>query len=131
MKALPQASAGPIFHIGIMAGKLNGVMPATTPSGWRIEYMSMPGPALSVNSPFSRCGAPMQNSITSSPRCTSPGVGQGLAMLAAKRLGQLVHVAVEQADEFHQHARAALRVGGAPFRLRRGGRSDGGVKLGL
>ena len=32
----------------------------------------MPGPALSVNSPFSRCGAPMQNSITSSPRWMSP-----------------------------------------------------------
>ncbi len=37
MKALPQAIAGANFHIGIMAGKLNGVMPATTPSGWRIE----------------------------------------------------------------------------------------------
>ena len=24
------------IHIGTMAGKLNGVMPATTPSGWRI-----------------------------------------------------------------------------------------------
>jgi hypothetical protein len=44
MKALPQAMAGQNFHIGIIAGKLNGVMPATTPSGWRIEYMSMPGP---------------------------------------------------------------------------------------
>lgn len=30
----------------IIAGKLNGVMPATTPSGWRIEYTSMPPPAL-------------------------------------------------------------------------------------
>ncbi len=36
-KALPQAMATPNIHIGIMAGKLNGVMPATTPSGWRIE----------------------------------------------------------------------------------------------
>jgi allophanate hydrolase subunit 1 len=25
------------IHIGTMAGKLNGVIPATTPSGWRIE----------------------------------------------------------------------------------------------
>ena len=72
MKALPQASAGHIFHIGIIAGKLNGVMPATTPSGWRIEYMSMPGPAESVNSPLSRCGAPTQTSATSRPRVTSP-----------------------------------------------------------
>jgi hypothetical protein len=38
------------------------------------------------------------------------GVGQGLAMLAAQRLGQLVHVAVQQADEFHHHPRA-LRCG--------------------
>ncbi len=37
MKVLPTAMATPNIHIGIMAGKLNGVMPATTPSGWRIE----------------------------------------------------------------------------------------------
>ena len=37
MNALPHASAGPAFHSGIIAGKLNGVMPATTPSGWRSE----------------------------------------------------------------------------------------------
>ena len=37
MKALPQAMATPNIHIGIIAGKLNGVMPATMPSGWRIE----------------------------------------------------------------------------------------------
>ncbi len=35
--ALPQAMAMGNIHIGTMAGKLNGVMPATTPSGWRIE----------------------------------------------------------------------------------------------
>src|SRR6476660_8156800 len=34
---LPQASAGAHIHIGTIAGKLNGVMPATTPSGCRIE----------------------------------------------------------------------------------------------
>ena len=34
---LPQAIAGGNIHIGTIAGKLNGVMPATTPSGWRIE----------------------------------------------------------------------------------------------
>ena len=37
MKVLPTAMAMPNIHIGIMAGKLNGVMPATTPSGWRME----------------------------------------------------------------------------------------------
>ena len=34
---LPQAMAIGNIHIGTMAGKLNGVIPATTPSGWRIE----------------------------------------------------------------------------------------------
>src|ERR671927_1384935 len=34
---LPHASAGAHIHIGTIAGKLKGVIPATTPSGWRIE----------------------------------------------------------------------------------------------
>ena len=34
-KVLPQATALGIIHSGTMAGKLNGVIPATTPSGWR------------------------------------------------------------------------------------------------
>ena len=68
MNAFPQTIAGANIHIGIIAGKLKGVMPAVTPSGWRMEYMSMPGPALSVNSPFSICGAAMQYSTTSRPR---------------------------------------------------------------
>ena len=37
MKALPVAIAMPNIHIGIIAGKLNGVIPAPMPSGWRIE----------------------------------------------------------------------------------------------
>ncbi len=32
---LPQAIAIGYIHIGTIDGKLNGVMPATTPSGWR------------------------------------------------------------------------------------------------
>src|SRR6516162_1882411 len=72
MNVLPQAIAGAHFHSGIIAGKLNGVMPATTPSGWRMEKRSIPGPAPSVNSPFIRCGMPQANSTTSSPRWMSP-----------------------------------------------------------
>ena len=33
----PQASAGAHIHIGTIAGKLKGVIPATTPSGCLIE----------------------------------------------------------------------------------------------
>src|SRR4051812_20167654 len=36
-KVLPHASAGAHIHMGTIAGKLNGVMPAHTPTGCRIE----------------------------------------------------------------------------------------------
>ena len=35
--ALPHAIATGTNHSGTIAGKLNGLMTATTPSGWRIE----------------------------------------------------------------------------------------------
>ena len=69
---LPQASALANIHIGTIAGKLNGVMPATTPSGWRIEYTSMPLAACSEYSPLISCGMPQANSMFSRPRATSP-----------------------------------------------------------
>ena len=72
MNVLPHARALANIHMGTMAGKLNGVMPATTPSGWRIEYTSTPVAACSVNSPLSRCGMPQANSTHSRPRATSP-----------------------------------------------------------
>ena len=53
-KVLPHASAGPHIHIGTIAGKLNGVIPATTPSGCRIEYTSTPVETCSDISPFIR-----------------------------------------------------------------------------
>jgi hypothetical protein len=69
---LPQARALPNIHIGTIAGKLKGVMPATTPSGWRIEYTSTPVEACSLKPPLIRCGTPHANSMFSSPRATSP-----------------------------------------------------------
>ena len=54
MKVLPQAIAIGNIHIGTIAGKLNGVMPAQTPSGWRMDQLSTLVPTLSVNSPLSR-----------------------------------------------------------------------------
>ena len=41
MNVLPQAIATGNIHIGTITGKLNGVMPATTPKGWRIVQLSM------------------------------------------------------------------------------------------
>jgi hypothetical protein len=37
MNAFPHAMAIGYIHMGTITGKLNGVMPATTPSGWRME----------------------------------------------------------------------------------------------
>ena len=71
-KVLPQAMATGYIHIGTMAGKLKGVMPATTPSGWRSDQESISGPTLRLYSPFRRCGMPQAKSTTSMPRASSP-----------------------------------------------------------
>ena len=39
---LPAAIATGNIHIGTITGKLNGVIPAHTPSGWRSVQLSMP-----------------------------------------------------------------------------------------
>ena len=72
MKALPQARALASIHSGTMTGKLNGVMPATTPSGWRTVCTSTPRDTSVECDPLSRCGMPQANSTFSSPRATSP-----------------------------------------------------------
>ena len=71
-KVFPQAMAIGNIQSGTMAGKLKGVMPATTPRGWRTEKASMPVDTSSACSPLSRWGRPQANSITSRPRATSP-----------------------------------------------------------
>ena len=68
----PQASAIGNIHIGTMAGKLNGVIPAATPSGWRMEKLSTPCETFSLKLPFSSSGRPQANSTTSRPRAISP-----------------------------------------------------------
>ena len=69
---LPQASATGNIHMGTMAGKLKGVIPAQTPTGWRMVKVSTPDATPSEYSPLSRCGMPQANSTTSSPRVTEP-----------------------------------------------------------
>ena len=57
---------------GTIAGKLKGVIPATTPSGCRIDQLSTFVPTFSENSPLSKCGIPHANSTTSSPLVKEP-----------------------------------------------------------
>ncbi len=42
-------------HSGTIAGKLNGLMMPTTPSGWRSVYTSTPVETFSEYSPLARC----------------------------------------------------------------------------
>ena len=51
-KVFPQAIAIGNIHIGTIAGKLNGVIPAHTPSGCLTDQLSTLDPTFSVNSPF-------------------------------------------------------------------------------
>ena len=72
MNVLPQAIATGNIQSGTITGKLNGVMPAHTPIGWRTVWQSTPVPTFSECSPLRRCGMPQANSTTSMPRCTEP-----------------------------------------------------------
>ena len=69
---LPVAIAIGCIHIGTITGKLNGVIPAQTPSGWRNENESTSVETWSEYSPLSSCGMPQAYSTTSMPRMTSP-----------------------------------------------------------
>src|ERR1700739_536654 len=55
-KVLAQAIATGYIQDGTMHGKLNGVIPATTPRGCRRVQLSIPVETWSVKSPFSSCG---------------------------------------------------------------------------
>mmetsp|Transcript_46345 Transcript_46345/g.116712 ORF Transcript_46345/g.116712 Transcript_46345/m.116712 type:complete len:380 (+) Transcript_46345:436-1575(+) len=68
----PQVMAMGNIHMGIMAGKLKGVMPAHTPSGWRYEYVSMWRDTFSTVSPMMLVAVAHDCSTTSRPRKTSP-----------------------------------------------------------
>jgi hypothetical protein len=61
---------------GTIAGKLNGVMPASTPTGWRIVTTSTSRLACSLKPPLSRLGTPHANSMFSTPRATSPSASE-------------------------------------------------------
>ena len=70
--ALPQASALAVIQSGTMTGKLNGVMPATTPTGWRSELTSTPFETWLEKPPLRWEPSPQANSMFSRPREISP-----------------------------------------------------------
>lgn len=52
-------------HKGIIAGKLKGHIPAQTPSGSLMQYVSIPLDALGTNSPICKAAIPQACSTTS------------------------------------------------------------------
>jgi hypothetical protein len=65
---LPQAMASGNIQSGTMAGKLNGVIPAHTPSGWSAVSQSTLRAMFSSVSPKRSVGAPQAYSMFSIPR---------------------------------------------------------------
>mmetsp|Transcript_28350 Transcript_28350/g.92588 ORF Transcript_28350/g.92588 Transcript_28350/m.92588 type:complete len:315 (-) Transcript_28350:127-1071(-) len=68
----PHVTAIGNIHNGIIAGKLNGQMPAVTPSGCLMEYVSIRLLTFSTSSPITMFPIPQACSTTSRPRKTSP-----------------------------------------------------------
>src|SRR5207302_1942140 len=95
-KVLPQARATGNIHKGTIAGKLNGVMPAQTPTGWRLVSQSTLPAMLGRHWPMTRLGTPQANSIISTPRCT----------------GGRPHGAVHVARRAERHSRDDAAAGG-------------------
>ncbi|MNV52615.1 hypothetical protein D3C71_1447170 [compost metagenome] len=78
MKQLPQTIASGYIHNGTMAGKLNGVIPATTPNGWKSDQASIRGPTLRLYSPLRISGAEQAYSTFSIPRLSSPAASSSV-----------------------------------------------------
>ena len=97
---LPVAIAIGYIHIGTMAGKLNGVIPAHTPSGWRNENRSTPVETWSENSPLSsvRDAAGELDDLEAALHLAR-GVGEHLAVLVGDDLGELLGARVDQLAE--------------------------------
>ena len=90
---LPQTIAIGNIQSGTIAGKLNGVMPAHTPTGWRIVSQSTWRAMLASDWPMIRLGTPQANSTTSTPRWTDArDSAKRLAVLARDQVRQLLGV---------------------------------------
>ena len=72
MNVFPAAIAFGYIHIGTIAGKLKGVIPATTPSGCLVEYTSTSVDACWEKDPLRCSASPQAYSMFSMPLWTSP-----------------------------------------------------------
>ena len=114
-----------------MIGKLNGVIPAQTPSGWRKECRSTSVETWSENSPLVSSAIPQANSTTSMPADDlALGVLERLAVLGGDDPRELVRVLHDQLAEGEHHPRAAADRRVAPALEGGLGGLHGGVDVG-
>ncbi len=115
MNVLPHAIATGYIHIGTIAGKLNGVMPAHTPTGWRTVCVSTCGAdvlrVLALEQVRDAAGEldHLQPALHLAHR-----IGQRLAVLLGDELRERLLVLLQQREELLHHARAAQRRRVAP-----------------
>ena len=97
-----------------MTGKLNGVMPATTPTGCSTVWTSMPRDTSELCEPFSRCGMPQANSTHSRPRATSPCASS--STLPCSRVTMRREVVAVRVDQLAEAEHQPRRAGSATTR---------------
>ena len=130
--ALPAAIAIGKNHIGTIAGKLNGLMMPTTPSGTRLEWTSTPVEASSRVAALEQVGdAARELDDLEAAGDLAQRVGVHLAVLGGDDRGELVLAAVEQLAEGEEDLGTPGQRRGAPARGARAAAGDdaGGVGL--
>ena len=131
-KVLPQASATGNIHIGTMAGKLNGVMPAQTPSGWRIDQLSTSRADILGELALQQMRDAAGELDDLEPAdARSLGVAQHLAVLGGDDGGELVQIGLDQGFEAEHDPGALQRRRRGPGREGGRGRRDRRIDLRL
>ena len=113
-----------------MAGKLNGVMPAQTPMGWRTVLQSMPCATSLSESPIIRLGMPQATSTIWMARRTSAWASSTVLPFSRVRMrGEFRGVLFEQRFEAVEHLHPIHHRDIAPFQKRLVRGADGAVHI--
>ena len=110
MNVFPHAMANGRNHIGTMKGKLNGVIAAKTPIGWRIMSESIPRETSSRFVPCMSEGMPVATSTHSIPRRISPDAS--LIALPLSRVTRSASSSLRCLEPYFSSKHARARVTG-------------------
>ena len=127
---LPQVIAIGNIQSGTIAGKLNGVIPAQTPTGWRIGLaVDLPGDVGQRLAHDQAGDAAGELDDLDAALDRRPRLGERLAVLARDQAGELLGMGGDPVAEPEHHPRPLddRRLG--PGRQGRGGRLHGAVDL--